>query len=75
MNEATLHDLSRKIRGRFKLTTLVQKRLVQLMQDRSEVITKNSGGRPIRLVTEEIAGGRLQLVAPDGAALSGPAEK
>lgn len=75
MNEAMLHDLSRKMGGRFKLTTLVQKRLVQLMQERSEIVTKNSGGRPIRLVTEEIAKGHLQLVAPDGTALTGPIEK
>lgn len=75
MNEAMLHDLSQKMGGRFKLTTLVQKRLVQLIRERSEIITKNSGGHPIRLVTEEIAKGHLQLIAPDGTALTAPTEK
>ena len=55
MNEAVLHDLSSKLEGRFKLTSLVQKRLVQLMRERSDVILGNSGGRPVRLVVDEVA--------------------
>ena len=66
MDEALLHKLSGKLGGRFKLTALVQKRMVQLMREGSDVIKKNSGGRPVRLVVEEIAQGRLQLIAPDG---------
>jgi len=66
MNEARLHELSEKLHGRFKLAALVQKRLVQLMNERSDVITQNSGGRPVRLVIEEVAGGSLQLVDADG---------
>ena len=66
MNEAVLHELSELMDGRFKLTTLVQKRLVELMRERSDVVTKNSGGRPVRLVVEEVARGGLQLTAPDG---------
>jgi len=74
MNEAILHELSEKMGGRFKLAALVQKRMVQLMIDRDEVVTKNSGGRPIRLVVDQVAGGRLQLTAPDGGAIVGPEE-
>lgn len=66
MDEAILHELSRKLGGRFKLTALVQKRLGELMRERSEIITQNSGGRPVRLVVEEVARGGAELVAPDG---------
>ncbi len=66
MNEAALHKLSGQLGGRFRLTSLVQKRLVQLMIARDEVITKNSGGRPVRLVVDQVAGGRLQLFSPEG---------
>jgi hypothetical protein len=65
MNEALLRELSEKLHGRFKLTSLVQKRLIDLMRMHSPVITQNSGGRPIRTVVEEIAGGKLQLVSSD----------
>jgi hypothetical protein len=66
MDEAVLHELSLRLGGRFRLTALVQKRLVQLMREGSDVIKKNSGGRPVRLVVEEVAEGRLALVAPEG---------
>lgn len=66
MNEAILHRLSNELGGRFKLTALLQKRLIKLMVDRDDIITKNSGGRPVRLVIDEIAAGKLQLTAPDG---------
>lgn len=75
MNEHTLHKLAGKLGGRFKLTALVQKRLVQLMAARSDVIVKNCGGRPIRLAVEEVAKGGLQLTAKDGVAVTGPSEK
>ena len=67
MNEALLHEMSEKLHGRFKLTSLVQKRLVDLMRSRSPVITQNSGGRPVRSVVEEVAGGDLQLVSHEDA--------
>jgi len=70
MNEATLHRLSSELGGRFKLTALLQKRLIKLMVDRDDIVTKNSGGRPVRLVVDEIADGRLQLTAPDGEELT-----
>ena len=70
MNEALLHKLAGKVDGRFKLTALVQKRLVQLMAHRDAVITDNSGGRPIRLVVEEVAKGHLQLIASDESPLT-----
>jgi hypothetical protein len=69
MDEAILHTLSEETGGRFKLTALVQKRLVQLMIDRNDVILKNSGGRPIRLVVEQVAAGKVQLALPDGTLL------
>ncbi|MFH1732259.1 MAG: hypothetical protein ABIF82_11505 [Planctomycetota bacterium] len=70
MNEATLHRLSGELGGRFKLTALLQKRLIKLMVDRDDIITKNSGGRPVRLVIDEIASGKLQLTAPGGEELT-----
>jgi len=70
MNEATLHKLSGELGGRFKLTALLQKRLIQLMVSRDEIITKNSGGRPVRLVVDEIASGKLQLTTDEGEELT-----
>ena len=75
MNEAVLHDLSGKLGGRFKLTALLQKRLTSLMMQRDDIITKNSGGRPVRLVVEEIARGNLQLTTPDGDELTPELER
>ncbi len=70
MNEKTLHKLSGELGGRFKLTALLQKRLIQLMVSRDDIVTKNSGGQPVRLVVDEIASGKLQLTSPDGDALT-----
>lgn len=64
MNEAVLHELAGKVGGRFRLTTIVQKRLADLMRNRDDIIVKNCGGRPIRLVVEELAREILQLAAP-----------
>ena len=74
MDEAILHGLSQKLGGRFRLVALVQKRLVQLMTEHDDVIAKSSGGRPIRLVVDEVAAGGLQLTQPDGTALAAPPE-
>ena len=72
MNEAKLHSLSVTLGGRFKLTALVQKRLIELMANHDPIIVENSGGRPIRLVVDEVGKGRLQLAAPDGTELTPP---
>ncbi len=70
MNEATLQELSVKLGGRFKLASLVQKRMVELMRNRDEIVTKHSGGQPLRLVVDEVAEGRLELTGPHGGALA-----
>ena len=75
MNEAVLHELSELMGGRFRLTTLVQKRLVELMRERSDIVTKNSGGLPVRLVVEEVARGGVQLTAADGTVFLAADEK
>jgi hypothetical protein len=64
MNEAMLHRLAGELGGRFKLTMRVQKRLVDLMNERSEIITKNCGGRPVRLVVEQVAKDVFHLGEP-----------
>lgn len=64
MNEKLLHDMAAEIGGRFKLTVMVQKRLVELMQQHSDVIAKNCGGKPIRMVVEEIAR-KMELLPPE----------
>jgi len=66
MDEALLHEMAAKAGGRFKLTGIVQKRLVELMVQRADVIVKNCGGRPIRLVVEEI-GREMGILGPEGA--------
>ncbi len=64
MDESLLQKLSSKVDGRFKLTTMVQKRLVELMNERNDLIVKNCGGCPIRLVVEELARNLLELGPP-----------
>ncbi len=75
MDEALLHELSAKMGGRFKFTSLVQKRLVQLVNEHNELFTQNSGGRPVRLVVEEIAKGGFQLTTPNGKEIIAPREE
>jgi hypothetical protein len=66
MDEAVLHELANRLGGRFRLAALVQKRLVQLMNERSSVVTEHSGGRPISIVVKEVAGAQLELVDSEG---------
>jgi len=75
VNEQRLHRLAGKFGGRFKLTALVQKRLAQLMAERNDVIVKNCGGRPIRLVVDEVDKGGLELAGQDGKAVAVPSDK
>jgi len=64
MNEGLLHEMARKTGGRFKLTNLVQRRLVELMMKGDDTIRRNCGGRPIRLVIEQVAVDTLNLRPP-----------
>lgn len=64
MNEGLLHEMARKAGGRFKLTSLVQKRLVELMIKGDDIIRRNCGGRPVRLAVEQIAVDTLGLRLP-----------
>ena len=68
MDEALLHELAGKVGGRFRLTSVVQRRLVDLMRNHDDIIDKNCGGRPIRLVVEGVARDLLRLQGPEGAA-------
>ena len=67
MDEAMLHRLAGEVGGRFKLTIRVQKRLVDLMNERNEIITKHCGGRPVRLVVEQVERDVFHLVEPAAA--------
>lgn len=55
MNEGLLQEMAKKEGGRFKLTRMVQERLVKLMMQGDDTIRRNCGGRPIRLVVEQVA--------------------
>lgn len=63
MNEALLHELAVHVGGRFRLTSLVQRRLVELMAKKDDIVAKNCGGRPIRLVVEMLDREMLHIPA------------
>jgi DNA-directed RNA polymerase subunit omega len=55
-------ELVRKVGGRFKLTALIQKRLMELMQGGRPLIENTEGMSQLQIVVEEI---RLDKIAID----------
>ncbi|QEG24461.1 DNA-directed RNA polymerase subunit omega [Mariniblastus fucicola] len=53
-------EIVRKVGGRFKLSTLIQKRLVQLNQG-SRPLVEDNGGDKMSLVLEEILQDKIYL--------------
>ena len=52
--------------GRFKLTVLVQRRLVELM-DGARPLVEREGRSDLELVIEEVRQGKISLTTPDEA--------
>ncbi len=60
-------DLIDRIGGRFKLTAMIQRRWLQLMQGaRPMVDTK--GKTDLEVIVQEIVEGKIELVSPDAGA-------
>jgi DNA-directed RNA polymerase subunit omega len=55
-------ELVRKVGGRFKLTALIQKRLMELMQGGRPLIENTEGMSQLQIVVEEI---KLDKIAID----------
>jgi len=65
LDQAKLEELTEKVGGRFKLTALLQKRLVSLMKHRREGTRIPSTGELIDIAIKEIDEGKIVLAPPD----------
>jgi len=54
-------ELVRKVGGRFKLTALIQKRLMELMQGGRPLIENTEGMSQLQIVVEEIKLGKIAI--------------
>lgn len=61
MDEARIDRLARKVGGRFKLASLVMKRLVDMNRG-SQPLVEPEGGRPLYTVLKEIELDLVRLV-------------
>lgn len=62
-----------KIGGRFKLSALIQKRMIELLEGGRPLIENTEGKTQIEIVVEEIRQGKIVLETP--AAATGKKEK
>jgi DNA-directed RNA polymerase subunit omega len=62
-----------KVGGRFKLSALIQKRMVELMEGGRPLIENTEGKTQMEIVVEEIRQGKIALEEP--AAQAGKKEK
>jgi len=63
MDESVVHDLARKVGGRFHLTALIQKRLIQLNRGAKPMVEPQETA--LRTVIEELLQGKLDVEKPD----------
>ena len=63
MDESVVHDLARKVGGRFHLTALIQKRLIQLNHGATPMVEPQETA--LRTVIEELLQGKLDIERPD----------
>jgi DNA-directed RNA polymerase subunit omega len=54
-------DIVNKVGGRFKLTALIQKRMVQLMDGARPLVERRNGMTDLELVIEEILQDKLAI--------------
>ena len=64
LDQAKLEELTKVVGGRFKLTALLQKRLVSLMKHRREGTRIPSTGELIDIAVDEIRDGKIVLLPP-----------
>lgn len=58
MDESVVHSLARKAGGRFHLTAIIQKRLIELNRGAKPMVEEQE--TPLRTVIEEILQGKLE---------------
>lgn len=58
-------DILSKAGGRFKLSVLIQKRMIELMEGGRPLIEDTEGKKPVEIVVEEIKQGKIVLEDPD----------
>jgi len=63
MDETRIHDLARRVGGRFRLASLVQKRLLELNRGQRPLINQNHRN-PLYTVLQEIEEGKIDLLGP-----------
>jgi|GEM_PF-1513416 len=63
MDETRIHNLARKTGGRFRLASLVQKRMLQLNRGQRQ-LTERDNRNPLYTVLQEIAEGKVGLLLP-----------
>ena len=63
MDETRIHNLARKTGGRFRLASLVQKRMLQLNRGQRQ-LTERDNRNPLYTVLQEIAEDKVGLLLP-----------
>lgn len=66
-------ELVKKVGGRFKLTALIQKRLLELMQGSRPLIEDTKGKSQLEVVIEEIMQDKI-AIDYDASGIKGPKE-
>ncbi|MBH56287.1 MAG: DNA-directed RNA polymerase subunit omega [Planctomycetaceae bacterium] len=74
LEELKEEEIINKVGGRFKLSTLIQKRIVQLKQGSRVLIDTNGSEDQIRIVLQEILQDKIFLDENDEVQLSPDAE-
>ena len=74
LDELKEEEIINKVGGRFKLSTLIQKRIVQLKQGSRVLIDTNGSENQIRIVLQEILQDKIFLDENDEVQLSPDAE-
>jgi len=69
MDQRELEELTRIVGGRFRLTVLLQKRMVSLMRLRTDGGRMPTGTQLLERAAEEVKAGKIRLVPPSDARL------
>ncbi len=64
MDESRLHELARKTGGRFRLASLIQRRLLELNRGQRQLIEEHHRN-PLYIVLQEIEEDKVTLSTPD----------
>jgi len=64
MDESKIHELAKKVGGRFRLASLIQKRLLELNRGQRRLVDGEFGS-PLYVVMSEIEGGKITLRPPE----------